>query len=88
LQEAGAELAVALEKICTNSYGNALGFSVAHGAKRFANDYYGRRISRKQIEPLSKPIFFLPDSEFSGEEAMAFILRDLCNVDVSAPESE
>jgi hypothetical protein len=88
LQQEGAELAVAVEKICTNSYGNALVFSVAHGVRRIPDDYYARQVSRKQLEALSNPIYFLPESELSEEETLEFVLRDLCGVDVSAPEPE
>ena len=85
LEQGNARLAVALDAICENSYGNALVFSVAQAQERFG-DEYAARLGRTEVSPLSNPIYFLPESEFAEEDALEFVLRDLCGADVSAPE--
>jgi len=77
---------VQIDAICDNSYGNHLVFSVSHAEEQIVYQY-GIQV-RGPTEILSGPIYFLPESELSEEEALEFVLRDLCGVDVSAPEPE
>jgi hypothetical protein len=78
--------AVLIDTICTNSYGHNLVFSVHHASEEMVVQN-GVRVSGDK-EPLSGPVYFLPESEFSEEKVLEFVLRDLCDVDVSAPEPE
>lgn len=79
---------VALKKICRNRYGNDLVFSVRHAVERFSDGVAARRLGSRVTEALSGPILFLPRSELSEEDALELVLRDLCEVDVSAPAPE
>lgn len=88
MREKGAQPAVVVDGICENSYGNALVFSVAHAVDRYSDMVNARILNSRETEPLSSPIFFLPQSELSEEATLEFILRDLCGVEVSAPEPE
>lgn len=86
MQERGQQPSVVVNKICENSYGNALVFSVIHALDRPTYSSYSA--DSNETVPLSNPILFLPHSEFSEEEVLEFVLRDLGGVDVSAPEPE
>jgi hypothetical protein len=86
IKQGGGQPKVGLNKICENSYGNALVFSVAHAVERPGYDRYTS--DSKRIVHLSNPIFFLPESKFSEDEVLEFVLRDLCRVDISAHEPE
>jgi hypothetical protein len=86
LRSIGYQPAVYVNAICDNSYGNHLVFSVSH-AREMVMPQYGRLVSGKR-EVLSGPIYFLPENKFSEEQALEFVLRDLCGADVSAPEPE
>lgn len=88
LQERGEQPEVVVNKICKNSYGNALIFSVAHAVEHRSSDSFTARYGAKETVSLSNPILFLPENDFSEEEVLEFVLRDLCGVDVSAPEPE
>lgn len=77
-----------VHKICTNSYGNALVFTVAHGIDRYTSGMHSSRLNSRETVYMSNPIIFLPQSALSEDEALEFILRDLCGLDVSAPEPE
>ena len=82
----GRQPAVLIHPICENSYGNHLVFSVSHATEEVAYQY-GVQVPRDK-QSLSGPIYFLPESELPEEEVLEFVLRDLCGVDVSAPEPE
>jgi hypothetical protein len=86
MQKRGQQPSVVVKKICENSYGNALVFSGTHALDRPKYNRY--TADSKETVPLSNPIFFLPQSEFSEEEVLEFVLRDFVGVDVSAPEPE
>jgi hypothetical protein len=79
---------VAVNLICENSYGNALVFSVAHAVGLESEGMQAARSRRSSFEVLSGPVYFLPQSELSEEATLEFVLRELCGVDVSAPEPE
>ncbi len=79
---------VAVKKICWNRYGNDLVFSVRHAVERFSDGVAARRLGSRVTEVLSGPILFLPRSALSEEDALELVLRDLCEVDVSAPAPE
>ena len=87
-RDRGARTTVIVDTICENSYGNALVFSVVHGVDRYSNATNARALNSRQTDPLSGPVFFLPRSQLSEEATLEFVLRDLCGVDVSAPEPE
>lgn len=86
LRARGCQPAVEIDTICYNSYGNDLVFSVSHAEKEIAYQY-GVQVSGNK-KSLSGPVYFLPETELSEEEALEFVLRDLCGADVSAPEPE
>jgi hypothetical protein len=44
-----------------------------------------RQIS-DDVVAVTAPIYFLPESKLSEREKLEFVLRDLCGVEVSAPE--
>lgn len=88
MREQGQQPTAMVREICTNSYGNALVFSVAHGVDRYTSGVHSSRLNSRETVYLSNPIIFLPESALSEDEALEFILRDLCSVDVSAPEPE
>lgn len=82
-----AEPTVLVNKILKNSYNNALVFSVIYAVEYFP-DRNARFLGSKSTEELSGPIFFLPASSLSEAETLEFVLRDICGLDVSAPEPE
>ena len=47
-----------------------------HGVRQISDD----------VVPVTAPIYFLPESKLSEREKLEFVLRDLCGVEVSAPE--
>jgi hypothetical protein len=82
--EDGFELSVLVEDICKSRYQTSIVFSVQIVARGYA-----KRIgSQEETLRLTEPIYFLPESRLSEEEMLEFVLRDLCGVDVSAPEPE
>jgi hypothetical protein len=82
----GSQPAVKVDSICHNSYGNNLVFSVSHAVKGSVRRHGVQVPGEKKA--LSGPIYFLPETDLSEEEALEFVLRDLCGVDISAPEPE
>ncbi len=88
MRDKGAQPTVMVDRICENSYGNALVFSVVHAVDRYSDMTNAKLLNSRQTDPLSGPVFFLPQSELSEEATLEFVLRDLCDVDVSAPEPE
>jgi hypothetical protein len=86
LRGRGYQPSVQIDTICHNSYGNDLVFSVSHAEEEIVRRY-GVQVTGDK-ESLSGPIYFLPETEFSEEEALEFVLRDLCGADVSTPEPE
>ncbi len=88
MQRTDQQPGVALNKTCWNRYGNALVFSVRHAVEGFAGGIAARRLRTRVTEALSGPMLFLPRSELSEEDTLELVLRDLCEVDVSAPAPE
>lgn len=86
LQGKGHQPAVQIDAICDNSYGNHLLFSVSHAEEQIVYQYGVQILGTK--DALSGPVYFLPESGLSEEEALEFVLRELCGADVSAPEPE
>jgi hypothetical protein len=82
----GGQPAVEIDTICHNSYGNDLVFSVSHAVEGIVHQY-GVQVPGKK-ESISGPVYFLPETELSEEEALEFVLRDLCGAYISAPEPE
>jgi hypothetical protein len=84
----GYQLKAIVEDICKSRYHTSIVFRVrlvvADGNPRRV----GRMVRAEETMPLTGPICFLPKSEFTEEETLEFVLRDLCGVDVSTPEPE
>lgn len=88
--EDGFELAAHVEDICTSRYQTSIVFSVRVAVKKPTPKKRGPgvRVISEDIVPLTEPIYFLPESKLSQRETLEFVLRDLCGVEVSAPEPE
>jgi hypothetical protein len=82
MQEKRQHPTAELNKICENSYGNALVFTVAHAVEGPTHSRYSGTATQR----LSNPMCFLPESTLREDEALEFVLRDLCGVNISAPE--
>jgi hypothetical protein len=83
---AGLRLTAVVKKICCNRYENALIFSVVHAVEQ--DQERAMRPVSSSTKYLSSPIFFIPEIELAEEEMLELVLRNLCGVDVSAPEPE
>lgn len=86
LAKQGLKLGAALKIFCTTRYGNPLIFSVRLSAKDDRPPAPG--IPEIHRQTLSGPIVFLPKLDKSEQEMVELVLRELCGVDVSAPEPE
>lgn len=87
IREDGYELTALVNDICASRYHTSVAFSVQIAASRPPRPRL-RTDGQPDTLPLTGPIYFLPGSGFSEEEMLEFVLRDLCGVDVSAPEPE
>lgn len=83
--DAGNHLVAYVNDICRSRYHTSIVFSVHIAVKERTPRYAGHV---EQTEVLMRPIYFLPESQLSQEETLDFVLRNLCDVDVSAPEPE
>jgi len=84
----GYELRADVEDICSSRYGTSIVFSVrivAEGSPTFRETGIS---TAHQVVPVTGPIYFLPESQLTKEAALEFVLRELCGVDISAPEPE
>ncbi len=86
LRKQDLKLGVAVKVFCATRYGNPLIFSVRLSAADVQPAYPGNRTIHR--ETLSGPILFLPRLNLPEHETVELVLRDLCGVDVSAPEPE
>lgn len=77
-----------VEKFCQNRYGNALMFCVVHIGEFYENVGFGSQMESRGKQVLTAPIYFIPETALSEEETLELVLRDLCGVDISAPEPE
>lgn len=88
MRQSGYELLTALvDDVCKSRYGSSIVFAVRHVAQMPPRVVGLRNVGEGTV-PLTAPIYFLPESKLSEEETLEFVLRDLCGVDVSAPEPE
>jgi hypothetical protein len=77
-----------VENICGSRYGTSIVFSVrivAEGRSSYRNAGIGKA---HQVVPVTGPIYFLPKSQLTEEATLEFVLRDVCGIDISAPEPE
>lgn len=84
LAKQGLKLAAASRIFCTTRYGNPLIFSVRLSATDVKPPALG--VPEIHRETLSGPIAFLPKLDTPEQEMVELVLRELCDVDVSAPE--
>jgi hypothetical protein len=88
LDDLDYELKAEVEDICSTRYGTSIVFSVrivAEGRPTYGRAGIG---TSRRVHPVTGPIYFLPESQLSEEATLEFVLRDLCGIDVSAPEPE
>jgi hypothetical protein len=74
-----------VESLCWSRYDTSIIFSVSiivEGTLR------NSRMGGTRVIPVTGPIYFLPECQLTEEAMLEFVLRDLCGVDVSAPEPE
>lgn len=83
----GYELTALVSDICASRYHTSIVFSVRIAATRPPRSRI-RSDNQPDTLPLTGPIYFLPKGGFSEEEMLEYVLRDLCGVDISAPEPE
>ncbi len=86
LRKQDLRLAVQVEPLCATRYGNPLIFSVRLSAADLEYGHPGNQTIHR--ETLSGPIVFFPELRLTERETVELVLRDLCGVDVSAPEPE
>lgn len=88
LRDLDYELRAHVEGICSSRYSTSIVFSVRIVAEGRPSHRRAGIGTAEQSMPLTGPIYFLPESQLTEEETIEFVLRDLCGVDVSAPEPE
>lgn len=87
MHQDGFELKAQVEDICRSRYHTSIVFRVQLVAADVRRSRAGRRL-QDESHAITRPIYFLPESQLSEGETLEFVLRELCGVDVSAPEPE
>lgn len=86
LRKQDLRLAVQVKPLCATRYGNPLIFSVRLSAADLEYGHPGNQTIHR--ETLGGPIVFFPELRLPERETVELVLRDLCGVEVSAPEPE